>query len=235
MTPPHHHPLEPYFQTQHRRHLAILRSPPTSPAEHAKTIETSAPSSPQSYSSSISSSSLLYAAPPLPPAAAPSSSASDHGTIGVAAPPLTLQERRQRNKTASAKYRQKKNQQQHEMRQMIGQLSEQNAVLERQLQELRMENEKLKATTDRLRGKIVARKMLKQWIGRQKEPTHVSLQQQQQQQPHQHHHHSLPSKLHSFRPSPYPTPSTASQPSFRYVDTDDEGDLAMDSDSLASE
>ncbi|KAL0075860.1 hypothetical protein J3Q64DRAFT_1625649, partial [Phycomyces blakesleeanus] len=77
------------------------------------------------------------------------------------APILTLQERRLRNKTASAKYRQKKNQQQNEMRQMIGCLSEQNAVLERQLQELRTENERLKAITDRLRGKIVAKKMLK--------------------------------------------------------------------------
>ncbi|KAL0092176.1 hypothetical protein J3Q64DRAFT_1829667 [Phycomyces blakesleeanus] len=61
------------------------------------------------------------------------------------------------------------NQQQNEMRQMIGCLSEQNAVLERQLQELRTENERLKAITDRLRGKIVAKKMLKQWMGRQKE------------------------------------------------------------------
>jgi len=80
---------------------------------------------------------------------------------------LTLQERRLRNKAASAKYRQKKNQQQNEMRLMIGRLSEQNAVLERQLQEVRHENERLKATTDRLRGKMVAKKMLKKWIGRQ--------------------------------------------------------------------
>ncbi|KAI7900382.1 uncharacterized protein BX663DRAFT_488325 [Cokeromyces recurvatus] len=81
-------------------------------------------------------------------------------------PPLTLQERRLRNKAASAKYRQKKNQQQNEMRLMINRLSEQNAVLERQLQEVRLENERLKATTDRLRGKIVAKKMFKKWIGR---------------------------------------------------------------------
>ncbi|KAI8078101.1 uncharacterized protein B0P05DRAFT_459356, partial [Gilbertella persicaria] len=79
----------------------------------------------------------------------------------------TLQERRLRNKAASAKYRQKKNQQQNEMRLMIGRLSEQNAVLERQLQELRLENDRLKATTDKLRGKMVAKKMLKKWIGRQ--------------------------------------------------------------------
>lgn len=81
-------------------------------------------------------------------------------------PPLTLQERRARNKAASAKYRQKKNQQQNEMRQMITRLSEQNAVLERQMQELRKENERLRAAADRLRGKMVAKKMLRQWIGR---------------------------------------------------------------------
>ncbi|KAI8987475.1 hypothetical protein BDF20DRAFT_802125, partial [Mycotypha africana] len=73
----------------------------------------------------------------------------------------TLQERRLRNKAASAKYRQKKNQQQNEMRLMISRLSEQNAVLERQLQEVRLDNERLRATADRLRGKMVAKRMLK--------------------------------------------------------------------------
>ncbi|KAL0076190.1 hypothetical protein J3Q64DRAFT_1623648, partial [Phycomyces blakesleeanus] len=73
----------------------------------------------------------------------------------------TLEERRQRNKAASAKYRQKKNQQQNDMRQMIGRISEQNAVLGRQLQELRLENERLRATADRLRGNMVAKKMLR--------------------------------------------------------------------------
>ncbi|KAI8088066.1 uncharacterized protein B0P05DRAFT_531336 [Gilbertella persicaria] len=80
----------------------------------------------------------------------------------------SLHERRQRNKAASAKYRQKKNMQQHEMRTMIQQLSERNAVLERQLREMREENHKLRATTDKLRGKCVAKKMLRQWIERQK-------------------------------------------------------------------
>lgn len=83
--------------------------------------------------------------------------------------PLSLQERRLRNKAASAKYRQKKNQLQNEMREMISQLSERNAVLERQVEELRAENDKLRQTADRLRGKIFARKLLRQWIGRHKQ------------------------------------------------------------------
>ncbi|KAI9259672.1 hypothetical protein BDA99DRAFT_513904 [Phascolomyces articulosus] len=94
----------------------------------------------------------------------PTSPQFSHELHGMA--PLTLQERRLRNKAASAKYRQKKNQQQNEMRQMICRLSEHNAVLERQLQELRMENERLRSSADRLRGKMVAKKMLRQWIGR---------------------------------------------------------------------
>ncbi|KAI9315284.1 hypothetical protein BX666DRAFT_381709 [Dichotomocladium elegans] len=80
--------------------------------------------------------------------------------------PLTLQERRMRNKAASAKYRQKKNQQQNDMRQLIIVLSEKKAVLERQVQELRIENERLRADADNLRGKMVAQKMLRQWMNR---------------------------------------------------------------------
>lgn len=87
----------------------------------------------------------------------------------------SLQERRQRNKAASAKYRQKKNMQQHEMRTMICQISERNASLERQLQEIRQENQKLRATADKLRGQLMASKLLDQWM--QKHP-------KQQQQAH---------------------------------------------------
>ncbi|KAI9005430.1 hypothetical protein CLU79DRAFT_781809 [Phycomyces nitens] len=140
-----------------------LQSPPTTPEER-RTGSSSPPSSPHSFSSGSSSVSLSLVAH-----RSSISSVSTDLSSSAAAPILTLQERRLRNKTASAKYRQKKNQQQNEMRQMIGCLSEQNAVLERQLQELRTENERLKAITDRLRGKIVAKKMLKQWMGRQKE------------------------------------------------------------------
>ncbi|KAG0164956.1 hypothetical protein DFQ28_009543 [Apophysomyces sp. BC1034] len=166
----HHHHHQQHQQQQQQqqqqqhRHPAyfypsVLRSPPTSPED----LVGSPPSSPHSYTSTGSSSTT-------------SSSVMHPAFVSSSGAPLTLQERRQRNKTASAKYRQKKNQQQNEMRQMIGRLSEKNAVLERQLQEIRMENEQLKATTDRLRGRMVAKKMLKQWIGRQKE-------QQQQPQP----------------------------------------------------
>ncbi|OBZ91407.1 hypothetical protein A0J61_00542 [Choanephora cucurbitarum] len=83
---------------------------------------------------------------------------------------LNLQERRQRNKAASAKYRQKKNMQQHEMRVMIQQLSERNALLERQMYELREDNHKLRTTTDKLRGRCVAKKMLRQWMEKREAP-----------------------------------------------------------------
>ena len=80
----------------------------------------------------------------------------------------SLEERRQRNKEASAKYRQRKNTQQHEMRNTICQLSDRNAMLERQLQEVKQENQQLRATADKLRGKLVASRLLDQWM--QKHP-----------------------------------------------------------------
>ncbi|KAI9319916.1 hypothetical protein BX666DRAFT_1917358 [Dichotomocladium elegans] len=79
-------------------------------------------------------------------------------------PPLTLQERRTRNKAASAKYRQKKSQQQKEMKRLVCHITEQNAILDRQLQELRAENDRLRKTTDQMRGQLVARKMFRQWL-----------------------------------------------------------------------
>ncbi|KAG0162658.1 hypothetical protein DFQ28_000925 [Apophysomyces sp. BC1034] len=80
--------------------------------------------------------------------------------------PLSLQERRQRNKAASAKYRAKKNQQHGEMRTMIGSLTKENELLQRQLDQIRRENSRLKTTCDRLRGKMMAEKMLKRMLGR---------------------------------------------------------------------
>lgn len=94
-----------------------------------------------------------------------------------AASPLTLQERRMRNKAASAKYRQKKNQQQHEMRQAICRLTEQKTLLERKLEEYQCENERLRSTVDRLRGKLEAKRMLRRWVRQnrhQKETTPTS-------------------------------------------------------------
>ncbi|KAL7312365.1 hypothetical protein PS15m_008130 [Mucor circinelloides] len=91
-----------------------------------------------------------------------------------AQPPLSIHERRLRNKTASAKYRAKKNQQHGEMRAMISTLTKENELLLRQLDHIQHENSHLKATCDRLRGKIMAQKMLKQYL--------VENEQQQQQQ-----------------------------------------------------
>ncbi|CAO3613790.1 unnamed protein product [Cunninghamella blakesleeana] len=77
---------------------------------------------------------------------------------------LTLLERRQRNKTASAKYRQKKNRQQTEMKKLIDILTENERLLKRQVMELRLENQQLKSMNDHLRGKIIAKKMLHRYI-----------------------------------------------------------------------
>ncbi|KAI7894118.1 uncharacterized protein EV154DRAFT_394053, partial [Mucor mucedo] len=76
----------------------------------------------------------------------------------------SLHERRLRNKTASAKYRAKKNQQHGEMRSMIASLTKENELLLRQLDHVQHENGHLKTTCDRLRGKIMAQKMLKQYL-----------------------------------------------------------------------
>lgn len=181
-------PSHPYHHPQ-RYPSSLFRSPPTSPED--KLFESSTPSSPSSSVSSLSPKRSLYLQQQqhhyqthnqqqLRANKLMTDEDEDDEMLDEtdpSQPPLTLQERRLRNKAASAKYRQKKNQQQNEMRSMIGRLSEQNAVLERQLQELRLENDRLKATTDRLRGKMVAKKMLKKWIGRQSD--NGQLQQQQ--------------------------------------------------------
>lgn len=146
--------------SRHQRHH-LIRSRPTTP-ERDQYIH-SPPSSPHSFDFSP-----------------PTSSSSQHGYHGEeeeeecsANRPVTLQERRQRNKAASAKYRQKKNTQQHEMRGMILQLSERNGLLERQLREMRDENQKLRLDADKLRGKSVAKKLLRQWMDRQKNQHHA--------------------------------------------------------------
>jgi predicted ribosome quality control (RQC) complex YloA/Tae2 family protein len=120
----------------------MIRSPPTSPEQEIQYIH-SPPSSPSSFDTST-----------------------QHCQYEDDPATHSLQERRQRNKAASAKYRQKKNMQQHEMRTMIHEISERNAVLERQLREVREENQKLRAAADKLRGKFVAKKLLRQWMDR---------------------------------------------------------------------
>ncbi|KAI8980890.1 hypothetical protein BDB01DRAFT_796000 [Pilobolus umbonatus] len=82
----------------------------------------------------------------------------------VSVSPLSLQERRQRNKAASAKYRAKKNQQHGEMRSLISSLTKENELLQRQLDHVKRENRRLKATCDRLRGKMLAERMLKKFL-----------------------------------------------------------------------
>jgi hypothetical protein len=79
--------------------------------------------------------------------------------------PLSLQERRERNKIASAKYRAKKHRQNQEMSSTIAELSAENNVLLRQLEEIRTENLELKELVDKLKSKLVEGKILKR-LGR---------------------------------------------------------------------
>ncbi|CAG8462803.1 7437_t:CDS:1 [Funneliformis caledonium] len=79
--------------------------------------------------------------------------------------PLSLQERRERNKIASAKYRAKKHKQNQEMSSTIAELSAENNVLLRQLEEAKSENLELKELVDRLKSKLVEGKILKR-LGR---------------------------------------------------------------------
>ncbi|GAA5808177.1 hypothetical protein MFLAVUS_001562 [Mucor flavus] len=151
-TLPHYNFYQDISHHSRHQHHHLIRSPPTTP-ERDQYIH-SPPSSPHSFDFSASS--------------------SQHGYHGEeeeeegSSRPVTLQERRQRNKAASAKYRQKKNTQQHEMKSTILQLSERNGLLERQLREMRDENQKLRLDADKLRGKSVAKKLLRQWMDRQK-------------------------------------------------------------------
>ncbi|CAG8501519.1 20630_t:CDS:1 [Gigaspora margarita] len=79
--------------------------------------------------------------------------------------PLSLSERRERNKVASAKYRAKKHKQNQEMSSQINELIAENNVLTRQLEEIRSENNELKELVDKLKSKLVEGKILKR-LGR---------------------------------------------------------------------
>ncbi|ORZ25503.1 hypothetical protein BCR42DRAFT_298597, partial [Absidia repens] len=83
--------------------------------------------------------------------------------------PLSLQERRQRNKTASAKYRAKKNQQHQGMRSMIHTMTKENDLLLRQLEQAKSENRQLKSVCDKLRSKMMAEKMFKKMLYHQQQ------------------------------------------------------------------
>ncbi|KAG0018598.1 hypothetical protein BGZ81_010168 [Podila clonocystis] len=84
--------------------------------------------------------------------------------------PLSANDRRERNKAASAKYRAKKHYQSGEMKQQINVLQDQNNVLTRQLAESRAENASLKSMVEKLRGRLVAEKVLKRLreVGRER-------------------------------------------------------------------
>lgn len=142
----------------------------SSPAESYSPFLAHVNTSPRSYSSTLSSpvfptttaeysnnSSLLMMTTPPPQQFYAVSS-----EISVA--PLSVQERRQRNKAASAKYRAKKNQQHGEMRGIIASLTRENELLQRQLDHVARENCTLKATCDRLRGKMLAERMLQRML-----------------------------------------------------------------------
>ncbi|CEG63290.1 hypothetical protein RMATCC62417_00459 [Rhizopus microsporus] len=79
-------------------------------------------------------------------------------------PDVTLHERRLRNKTASAKYRAKKNRQYNEMRVTVHRLTKENELLLHQVNILHKENRQLKITLDKFRGRMIAQKMLKQYL-----------------------------------------------------------------------
>ncbi|KAG9293406.1 hypothetical protein G9A89_006691 [Geosiphon pyriformis] len=82
--------------------------------------------------------------------------------------PLTLHERRERNKVASAKYRAKKHKQTQEMSSQIQELNSrisaltaENGLLGRQMKDLKEENLGLKTIVDELKSQLVEDKILK--------------------------------------------------------------------------
>lgn len=93
-----------------------------------------------------------------------------------AEPALSASDRRERNKAASAKYRAKKHHQSGEMRTQITALQEQNNVVTRQLEECRAENALLKNQVEKLKGRLVAEKVLKRLreAGREKKRSKAS-------------------------------------------------------------
>ncbi|KAF9104476.1 hypothetical protein BGX27_010075 [Mortierella sp. AM989] len=97
----------------------------------------------------------------------PPSSNGSYSNNGVA---LSANDRRERNKAASAKYRAKKHYQSGEMRTQITELQDYNNVVTRQLEECRAENALLKNQVEKLKGRLVAEKVLKRLreVGREK-------------------------------------------------------------------
>ncbi|KAG0364773.1 hypothetical protein BGZ54_007172 [Gamsiella multidivaricata] len=105
-----------------------------------------------------------------PMSASPPPSSSPTSSVLSSAAPLSANDRRERNKAASAKYRAKKHYQSGEMRSQITVLQDQNNVITRQLEECRAENASLKNMVEKLKGRLVAEKVLKRLreVGREK-------------------------------------------------------------------
>ncbi|CAG8510253.1 5316_t:CDS:1 [Ambispora gerdemannii] len=136
-------------------HNQLLLSPSTSSTPNSAITPTQPPPSP-----------LLYGASPT--MSSPGTQEDQNDQLS----PLTLHERRERNKVASAKYRAKKHKQTQEMSTQIAELNSrisaltaENGLLCRQVQELKNENIDLKGIVDDLKSQLVEDKILKR-LGR---------------------------------------------------------------------
>ncbi|KAF9578817.1 hypothetical protein BGW38_005200, partial [Lunasporangiospora selenospora] len=112
----------------------------------------------------------------LSPSPPPSSIVPGATSANHLSAPLSVNDRRERNKAASAKYRAKKHHQSGEMRSQISYLQDQNSVMSRQLDETRTENATLKAQVEKLKSRLVAEKVLKRLreVGRERRGGHES-------------------------------------------------------------
>ncbi|KAK3816879.1 MAG: hypothetical protein J3R72DRAFT_460949, partial [Linnemannia gamsii] len=186
---PGHKPILPYPSTTHHDQKRLYStsaayrphpySPPTLPplTVGRPPLSPQSPIDPSSHYS-LSERHTFRTESPMSPSPPPSSSSSSTSHVanglgadtGDSGQPLSTHDRRERNKAASAKYRAKKHHQSGEMRGQISVLQDQNNVLTRQLQESRTENTSLKNTIEKLRGRLVAEKVLRRLreVGREK-------------------------------------------------------------------
>ncbi|GJJ78765.1 hypothetical protein EMPS_11124 [Entomortierella parvispora] len=149
---PHHH---------HQQHQEQRRAS-SSADDRAHSYRHESPQSTGSPSPSPSNSMQHYPHP--------QQQQNDHGHDPMGGPPLSANDRRERNKAASAKYRAKKHYQSGEMKEQIAHLLDKNNVLTRQLDETRTENTQLKNLVEKLKGRLVAEKVLKRLreVGRER-------------------------------------------------------------------
>lgn len=81
-----------------------------------------------------------------------SSSGSNHSNLTQSQEPMSLDERRKRNKAASAKYRAKKQKQISQMSKEINSLTEENTLLQKRLQQVCDDNNHLRAKVQAMQG-----------------------------------------------------------------------------------